>query len=190
MIIYLVGMCCVGKTTIGNLLANYINYQFYDLDREVEKYYNITIEQLQKECFSMNEFRKKASVVLDRIFNSSDNIVVAGTPSGLKYAYWNVYKKNKIEKNIISIHIYDSFQNVLDRLTFYDKDSNLINLTLNEDKKRRYLKVIKDDYNYFKQSYKRADIQLNIQNCQLSKISNEIIRKIESYNLKSKLHSN
>ena len=39
MIIYLVGISCVGKTTIGRMLAKKKNYSFFDLDEEIEKYY-------------------------------------------------------------------------------------------------------------------------------------------------------
>ena len=65
--IYLVGISCVGKTTIGRLLANYLDFSFYDLDDEVQKYYQKPIEILQNESFTMNEYRQKASVVLDRL---------------------------------------------------------------------------------------------------------------------------
>lgn len=63
--IYLVGVSCVGKTTIGRHLAEYLDYLFYDIDEEVEKYYNKAIERLQNECITMNGYREKASVVLD-----------------------------------------------------------------------------------------------------------------------------
>ena len=33
MIIYLVGMNCVGKTTIGRMLAETIGFTFFDLDQ-------------------------------------------------------------------------------------------------------------------------------------------------------------
>ena len=58
MIIYLVGISCVGKTTIGRLLAEKMNYSFYDLDDEIEKYYQKPIERIQDECLIMNEYRE------------------------------------------------------------------------------------------------------------------------------------
>ncbi|MFA5462851.1 MAG: shikimate kinase [Dysgonamonadaceae bacterium] len=68
MIIYIVGISCVGKTTIGKMLADKIGFTFFDLNEEIEKYYKKPIKRIQDESFVMDEFRDKASVVLDRLF--------------------------------------------------------------------------------------------------------------------------
>ena len=138
MIIYLVGISCVGKTTIGKLLAEKINYSFFDLDEEIENYYQKPIERVQDECFSMNGYREKGSVVLDMLFSKKIDCVIAGTPSGLKFSYLQVYRKYK-DKCLVSVCLNDSFENVLERLTFYDKDSNLIREKLDESQKKGYL---------------------------------------------------
>lgn len=179
MIIYLVGVSCVGKTTIGKMLAEKIGYSFFDLDEEIQNYYKKPIERIQNECFSINEYREKASIVLDKLFYQNINSVISGTPSGLKFSYLQVYKKHKVNKDLYSIYINDSLENVLNRLTFYDKDSNPINERLDETKKKRYLKKIKANYNYFKDSYKRSDFRINIDNEKLEKIPEMIIEKIE-----------
>lgn len=90
-----------------------------------------------------------------------------------------MYKKHKANKDLYSIYINDSFENVLDRLTFYDKDSNPITETLDEPKKRRYLKEIKADFNYFKDSYKRADFAIDINNISLNDIPDLIINELQ-----------
>ena len=179
MIIYLVGMSCVGKTTIGKILAEKIGYSFLDLDEEIENYYKKPIERIQDECISMNGYREKASIVLDKLFSRNEFTVVSGTPSGLKFSYLQVYKRHKNKnKELLSICLNDSFENVLERLTFYDKDSNLITEKLDESLKKRYLKEIKADYNYFKDSYSRADFQINIDNVRLENIPEMIIEEI------------
>ena len=182
MIIYLVGISCVGKTTIGKMLAKRMKFTFFDIDEEVEKYYQKSIERIQDECFTMNGFREKASVVLNNILNTMDNSVISGTPSGLKYSYLQIYKRHKINKDLFSIHIQDSHENVLNRLSFYDKDSKPIDKVMDETKKKRYLKEIRADYNYFKDSYKRADLQVNIENISLNNIPNMIISELEKRN--------
>ncbi len=46
MILYLVGMTCVGKTTIGRMLAERIGFAFFDTDEMVQKHYNKPIERI------------------------------------------------------------------------------------------------------------------------------------------------
>ncbi len=177
MIIYLVGISCVGKTTVGKLLAKKIGYSFFDLDDEIQNYYKKPIERIQDECLSMNEYRKKAGIVLDNLFSKNIDCVISGTPSGLKFSYLKVYKRH-IDKDIISICLNDAFENVLERLTFYDKDSNPITVKLDESEKKRYLKDLRDDYSFFKASYKRADFQININGVSLDNIPELIINTI------------
>jgi len=53
MIIYIVGISCVGKTTIGKMLAEKIGFSFYDLDEEIQNYYQKPIERIQDECLKV-----------------------------------------------------------------------------------------------------------------------------------------
>lgn len=182
MIIYLVGMSCVGKTTIGKMLAKKIGFTFYDLDEEIEKFYNKPIERIQDDFLTMNGYRKKASVVLDKLFSKNIDSVISGTPSGLKFSYLQVYKKHK-GKDLRSVLINDSFENVLDRLSFYDKDSNPIIEDLDDSMKQRYLREIKANYNYFKDSYKLADFKVNINNVRLEHTPELILEEMGICNL-------
>jgi shikimate kinase len=179
MILYLVGISCVGKSTIGEMLAEKIGFSFFDLDLEIQKYYKKPIERIQNECFSMNGYRKKGSVVLDFLLQKNIDCVIAGTPSGLKYSYLQVYKKHKAERELYSIHINDLCENILERITFYDEDSNPIIEELDGLKKIRYLHEIKEDYAFFKNSYQRADIRVDINGVVLSKIPTLILGKLQ-----------
>lgn len=178
---YLVGMSCVGKTTIGKILAEKIGYQFFDLDVEIQKYYNATITTIQNECFNMNEYRDKASVVLDKLFANNNNAIIAGTPSGLKFAYLSVYKKHKSTTELYSVHIQDTMENILERLKFFDKESNPIEVELNERQKQVYLKELRADYNYFKESYKKADFTIDISNLSLDVVPDQVLSELRRY---------
>jgi shikimate kinase len=70
----------------------------------------------------------------------------------------------------------------LNRLTFYDKDSSPIEEYLDESKKKRYLNKITEDYNYFKDSYERADLQIDIKDIRLENIPNLILKRLEEMN--------
>lgn len=185
MIIYLVGISCVGKSTVGRLLARKTNFHFLDLDIEVEKYYQKPIERIQNECFSIQGFREKASIVLDKILFQEKNVVISGTPSGLKNPYLQVYKKHKKRIDLVSIHLFDSSENIFDRLKFYDKDSKPIEVSMDELKRQKYIKKITEEYNYFRSSLERADIQLNIENVLLAEIPKLIADEIKKMDNKS-----
>jgi hypothetical protein len=53
-------------------------------------------------------------------------------------------------------------RNILERITFYDIDSQRIEKHLTEEERILYLKEIKADISYFKRSYERADLQVAI----------------------------
>lgn len=60
MVIYLVGAGCVGKTTIGKMLSDKLDRSFFDMDEEIEKYYQKPVERIQDECLTMNGYRWKS----------------------------------------------------------------------------------------------------------------------------------
>ena len=104
MIIFIAGVSGVGKSTVGEKLARLLGRPFYDLDAEVEKYYETSIERLQKKFLTMYSFREAAAKVLKYLLNKNESrdAVIALPPSGLKYAYWRVVKQT----NHISIVLY------------------------------------------------------------------------------------
>jgi shikimate kinase len=93
-IIFLVGVACVGKSTIGAALSQRLGYTFYDFDIELERFYGKPISRLKTEWITDTVFRKKAVVVLKKIIEDSQghNAVVALPPSGLKSPYYRHIK--------------------------------------------------------------------------------------------------
>jgi len=158
--IFITGISCVGKTTIGAKLSQLLGYSFFDLDDEIENYFKMPIERLQNKYLSMHSFRQEASKTLAYILRlpESKNSVIALPPSGLMGGYWRVLKKHpgKI------IALIDTPENILERITFYDIDSKLIKKNLSEKEKKYYLKDIKKDITYFGRSYSRADMKIDI----------------------------
>ena len=150
----------MGKTTIGKYLAERINYKFFDLDNEVEKFFNKSIECLKSEFLTDYSFTKEAALVLKNIVmnNSNQNCVIALPPSGLKGSYYKIIRKAQC----FTIVLRDTPENILSRLTFYDIDSNLIKVRLTELIRSRYLKSIKEDTRYFNKFYKKTDIEVDI----------------------------
>ncbi len=71
----------------------------------------------------------------------------------------------------------------MNRLTFYDKDSNPIIEPMDGAKRRGYLQEIKADYRYFESSYKRADFQINIEDIKVQDTSEMIIEELRKHSV-------
>jgi len=159
--ILLTGVSCVGKTTIGKILAERFNYRFFDLDDEIEKYFGESIERLQSRHLTGHDFRYKIGVIVlkDILFNRNNcDCVIALPPSGLKDAYLKTIRK----LDCVVIAITDTPENILKRITFYDIDSKPIEKQLTDKDRKYYLKDIKKDITYFRKTYLRAHLFVDI----------------------------
>ena len=158
--IFLTGVSCVGKSTIGERLAGLLGIAFFDLDTEVERYYGTSIERLQRRYLTMRSYREAASEVLALILSKpeSKDCVIALPPSGLMEPYLNVVKK----AGGIKVALLDSPDNILARASFYDIDSRLIAKALTKRELALHLREIKKDISYFGKSFRHANFQVDI----------------------------
>ena len=158
--IFITGVSCVGKTAIGRKLADLMGIAFFDFDEELEAYFGKSIEHLQNEFLTMYSYRKKASEALVHLLDreSKADAVVALPPSGLMDAYLKVVRR----AGGTTVVLEDTPSNILARIRFYDVDSRPISKVLTEEEKRYYLKDIKADASYFRRTYKRADVTVDL----------------------------
>ena len=92
--IFLAGVSCVGKTTVGSRLADLLYCRFFDLDFEIERFFGTSIERLQDRYVTSHGFRIVASQALQHVLSREPrSCVIALPPSGLMGAYWKVVSK-------------------------------------------------------------------------------------------------
>ncbi|MCP4160133.1 MAG: shikimate kinase [Deltaproteobacteria bacterium] len=75
--IFLIGYRCTGKTTVGQLLSEYLKWPFIDSDDEVEKEYNRTISEMVEEE-GWDKFRKREKEAIRNISFLDKTIVSTG----------------------------------------------------------------------------------------------------------------
>lgn len=178
--IFLAGVSCVGKTTLGKILADRFHFSFFDLDSEIEKYFGESIERLMSRYLTGHSFRYKIGVVVlkDVLLNRGNkDSVIALLPSGLKDAYLRAI--NKVDGVVVAI--IDTPENILRRIVFYDIDSKPVDKFLTDDDKRHYLREIKKDITYFGKTYKRAHLLVNISGLSIEDSVTRIQDAIQSY---------
>ena len=158
--IFITGIGCVGKTTIGSILSSRLGYRFFDLDEEIERFFGTSIERLQNKFLTIHSYRNEAAKALAHILAqpNSQDCVIALPPSGLMGGFLRVVKK-AVGMTIV---LTDTPENILNRITFYDIDSRLIKKRLTQNERRLYLREIKKDITYFRKTYDRADMQVDI----------------------------
>ncbi len=179
--IFLTGVSCVGKTTIGNKLAKLLNVNFFDLDSEIESFFKISVERLQDKFLTIHSFRTEAAKALVYLLKQpeSQNSVIALPPSGLMGGYLRIIKKN----SGITAVVTDTPENILKRICFYDLDSHPMEKKLSSKEKKLYLRDIKKDITYFGKSYRRTDLQVDISGLDKDQAALKIKTAVEGFKL-------
>ncbi len=111
--IVLLGYMGSGKSTIGKLLASQISFSFFDLDNEIEKLENKSVNQLFKEKGDIY-FRKVENEVLQKIINSDESLVLSlggGTP-----CYFNTMDFLNSIENVETVYLDVTIPELADRL--------------------------------------------------------------------------
>lgn len=175
--IFLTGVGCVGKTTIGKKMGELLGVRFFDLDIEIESFFETSIERLQNRFLTIHSFRNEAAKALVHLLNrpESQDCVIALPPSGLMGGYLRAIKK----ANGITAVVSDKPENILERIRFYDIDSRPIEKELTSNEKKLYLKKIRKDITYFRTSYQRANLKVDISGLDQDQAARKIKKAVE-----------
>jgi shikimate kinase len=177
--IFLTGVGCVGKTTVGSELARLLGVAFFDLDHEVERFFGTSIERLQSKFLTTHSYHNEAAKALVDLLNrpASQHSVIALQPSGLMGGYLRAIKKS----SGITVALSDKPANIVERLTFYDIDSKLIQKNLTAKEKRLYLREIKKDITYFRKTYERADLRVDISDLDPQRAARRVKQAVNAF---------
>ena len=179
MLLFLTGVSCVGKTTIGKRAAALMGLAFFDLDKEVETFFDTSIERLQRQFVTPDSYRNEAAKALRQLLArpESQHSVIALPPSGLMGGYLRAVKSSAG----LVVALWDEPKNILERITFYDIDSRRIDRRLDPHEKRLYLKEIKKDMTYFGKTYARAHLRINIAGLDVEAAARRVKESVEAH---------
>jgi shikimate kinase len=183
MIMFLAGVNCVGKTTVGPLLAMELECGFFDLDRSMEAFYGVSLSQLGKIFFPEPEqFRCAMAEVLTELVLDYNDLVIALNPPALMDPVWDVIKK--ITDRIVVV-MEDEPENIADRAIWYDDNNKLIPIRRSPYLKKLWIEEVNNTIEYLKPSFERADIKVNIAGCSSMKAMKKVLH--ETHYLRAKL---
>ena len=171
MTILLFGISNVGKSTVGKLIAHKLNFDFYDLDDEIKKKYDITLEEFVS-TGSLQERDKKRCRLLRTLVKKSGNKVVAVTPLSYAGAIVPIISSSEV----FSIELTDTPENIFARLVFSDEND----IIYRDDDyknacKEHYLAEIQKDLAWYGSVYQNIPNRFFINGKTPTEVTEEII---------------
>ena len=153
--ILLFGISNVGKTTIGTILAKELEYSFYDLDEEVKKEFQMTLEEfVHTENLRWRD--QKRGRIIKKIISKEENMFFVISP----ISYTDNFGKRITEDDILSIELVDTPANIFDRLVFSDIDDTIYKDDDYKNQRRDYyMSDIKADLEWYGNVYSKIGIK-------------------------------
>ena len=165
--IALIGMMGSGKTSVGEILANKLNFSFIDTDSEIIKQEKITINEIF-EKYGENYFRKIESEILVKILETDNQIISTGG---------GIIKNSKnialLKEKSIVIYLEASSDTIFKRLK-----NNTERPLLNVNNMKEKIEVLLEERT---SQYEQANITINTENKTPTQIADEITGKIHEY---------
>lgn len=171
--ISLIGYMGSGKTTIAKFLTQKAGFVYIDLDKEIEKIENKSVEDIFKDNGELY-FRKKENEVLKQVLKLNNKIVLS-TGGGTPVFYDNI---EFINQNSISFYLYLSPNELAKRLIKQKNNRPLIK-HLNNENITEFVAKHLFERNKF---YQQAKHTINCQNKSVDEIVMNIIKIIKSEN--------
>lgn len=171
MTILLFGISNVGKSTVGELIAHKLNFDFYDLDDEIRKKYSITLEEFVS-TGSLQERDQKRCRLLRTLVKKSGNKVIAVTPLSYAGALVPIISSSEV----FSIKLTDTPENIFARLVFSDENDAIYR---DDDYKNahkdHYLNEIQKDLAWYGSVYQNITNKFFINGKTPTEVTEEII---------------
>jgi shikimate kinase len=156
-VIYLAGVNCVGKTTVGSLLAKLLHFDFRDLDYAAQAYYDMKIAEIGKKFSKPYDYRAAMARVLENLLQQQfHSTVISLTPIGLFSPIWSVVQNT--ERSVV-VALEDTAENIAKRMVWFDDENNLMERTLTGS---QVLRLVKETQEYVGVSLRRAHVRIDI----------------------------
>lgn len=173
MVILLFGVTNVGKTVTGERLAEKLNYSFIDMDEELKKRFQTTLEIFMKDHpFPYERGQIKGKLLKDLLKENKDNIVIA-----VSVIYYSEFFDSFLDmENVIAIELQDSKEHIYDRLVFSDENDIIYKDDLyKEEHKDYYMNDIQEDILYAENLFRKINNKYFMNNQSVDEVVDGLI---------------
>jgi shikimate kinase len=169
--IVFVGMMGCGKTSIGRVIAEKLNLEFFDTDKEIENNLDLSIKEIF-ENYGEKFFRRKEYSLFEVLNTKSKILISAGGGSFCEQKIHTL-----IKKNFISVWL-----DVNEKTIFYRLRRNQAKRPLLKGMNERELRIKINNLMIERNScYSKADIKVKLSDQTISESINKTYSKIINY---------
>jgi shikimate kinase len=155
--IALIGMPGSGKTTVGQLLAQALNFNFVDTDQWIEHDQGISIREIFS-ALGEPAFRNMEKELWSRIGTQSNTIFATGGGMAVSTYFWNI--------PVLTVYLKADINQIINRL-----DSDSTRPLLLENGSQRLV----DLFDSRKSHYERADLHIETGGIEPEEVAQRII---------------
>jgi shikimate kinase len=131
--IYLIGMMASGKSTVGKALARQLEWEFFDVDKEIEKRSGVPISEIF-ELEGESGFRKRETKMMDELTQRSRVVIAMGGGAPMFEANRPLLKRGLV------IQLVTTVEDIIER-TRYDTARPLLQC---DDKEQRIAMLLEE----------------------------------------------
>ena len=99
--ILIFGVSNVGKSTIGALLAERLEYKFYDIDEEIKSKYKTTLTEFTR-TGTVSSRDLKRSQIVKQIIRKNENTVIAVSPVSYVEHFMKILRSDDVFSVVIA----------------------------------------------------------------------------------------
>ena len=122
--ILIFGISCVGKKTVGSLLAKKLNCKFCDMNQVNKDAYGTIEAFLRAYPYPYERAKKQSKTLLNIITRDNEDIVIAVTP----ISYARYINKILLMENVVAFELQDTADHVFDRILFTDENDVIMEI--------------------------------------------------------------
>lgn len=176
MIILIFGISNVGKTEVGKKLAEKMEYPFFDLDEEIKKTFQTTLEEFVKNNPWIYERQViKGNVLRKTVEENGNDMVIAVSPIYYARNFNNLLKR----ENVIGVELQDTEEHIFERLVFSDENDNVYkDDEYKMQHKKYYIKEIHEEIMYLKRSFQKIQWKYFMDNKSVEQVAEELFRML------------
>lgn len=168
--IFLLGFMGAGKTSVGKILAQELNFQFIDLDQSIEADENSSISEIFSR-FGESKFRELERNALNKTIKLKNTIVSTG--GGTPCFFDNM---QQINKNASSIYLKFSPETLASRIKL---DSVNERPLAKEKNKEELILFTKDKLSEREKFYAQAQIIINEETLKPKELAHLILKELK-----------